>query len=84
MTDADTVHIDETRYRLFGIDALESRQTCRTWGRTRDCGAAATKALMSRAEGMSCEGSSINSYGRVIGVRSSDGEDPNAWLVENG
>ena len=82
--DADTVDVDGTRYRLFGIDAPETDQTCRAWGRTRDCGAAATEALMSRAEGMSCEGRGTNIYGRVIGVCSSGGEDLNAWLVANG
>ena len=82
--DADTVDIDGMRWRLFGIDAPESRQTCRAWGRTWDCGAAATEALMSRAEGMSCEGSGTDRYGRSIGVCSSGGEDLNAWLVANG
>ena len=82
--DADTVDVDGTRYRLFGIDAPEADQTCRAWGRTWDCGAAATEALRSRAEGMSCQGSGTDSYGRVIGVCSSGGEDLNAWLVANG
>ena len=82
--DADTVDVDGARFRLFGIDAPETDQTCRIWGRTWDCGAAATEALMSRAEGMSCEGSGTDSYGRTIGVCSSGGEDLNAWLVANG
>ena len=82
--DADTVDIDGTRYRQFGIDAPEARQTCRAWGRTWDCGAAATEALMSGAAGMSCSGSESDRYGRVIGVCSSGGEDLNAWLVANG
>ena len=82
--DADTVNVDGTRYRLFGIDAPETDRTCRAWGRTWDCGVAATEALMSRAEGMSCEGSGTDIYGRVIGVCSSGGEDLNAWLVANG
>ena len=82
--DADTVDIDETRFRLFGIDAPESNQTCRAWGWTWDCGAAATEALASRAAGMSCTGSETDRYGRSIGVCSSGGEDLNAWLVANG
>ena len=82
--DADTVDIDGTRYRLFGIDAPEASQTCRAWGRTWDCGAAATEALISRAEGMSCESSGTDRYGRAIGVCSSGGQDLNAWLVANG
>ena len=50
--DADTVDIDGIRYRLSGIDAPESHQTCRAWGRTWDCGSAAPEALMSRAGGI--------------------------------
>ena len=82
--DADTVDVDGTRYRLHGIDAPEARQTCRAWGRTWDCGAAATEALMSRAEGMSCTNDGTDAFGRAIGVCSSGGQDLNAWLVANG
>ena len=82
--DADTVDVDGVRWRLLGIDAPEARQSCRAWGRTWDCGAAATDALRSRAAGMNCEGSGTDQYGRSIGVCSSGGEDLNAWLVANG
>ncbi|MDE0240642.1 MAG: thermonuclease family protein [bacterium] len=82
--DADTVEIDGTRWRLHAIDAPETRQTCRAWGRTWDCGAAATDALMSRAASMSCAGSESDRYGRMIGVCSAAGEDLNAWLVAEG
>ena len=53
-------------------------------GRTWDCGAAATEALMSRAEGMSCTGSGTDAFGRTIGICSAGGRDLNAWLVANG
>ena len=82
--DADTVDIDGARWRLAGIDAPESRQTCRAWGRTWACGVAATEALRSRAAGMSCAGSETDRYGRSLGVCSSGGEDLGAWLVVNG
>ena len=82
--DADTVDVDGVRYRLHGIDAPEARQTCRALGRTWDCGAAATEALMSRMEGMGRAGSGTDAFGRTIGVCSSGGEDLNAWLVANG
>ena len=82
--DADTVEIGGVRYRLHGIDAPESRQTCRALGLTWDCGAAASEALASRAQGMSCAGSGTDRFGRTIGVCSSGGEDLNAWLVANG
>ena len=82
--DADTVDVDGVRWRLHGIDAPEARQTCRAWGLTWNCGAAATDALRSRSAGMSCEGGETDRYGRLVGVCSSGGEDLNAWLVTNG
>ena len=82
--DADTVEIDGTRYRLHGIDAPERYQRCRAWGRTWACGAAATEALASRAEGMVCEGGDADRHGRTIGTCFSGGEDLNAWLVAQG
>ena len=82
--DADTVDVDGTRFRLHGIDAPETRQTCRAMGRTWNCGQAATEALRSRAEGMSCAGGETDRYGRTIGTCSAAGADLNAWLVANG
>ncbi|MYI69897.1 MAG: thermonuclease family protein, partial [Boseongicola sp. SB0673_bin_14] len=82
--DADTVDVDGTRFRLHGIDAPETRQTCRAMGRTWNCGAAATEALRARAEGMSCSGGETDRYGRTIGTCSAGGTDLNAWLVANG
>jgi len=83
--DGDTVDVDGTRYRLHGIDAPESYQTCRAWGLTWECGQAATAALEARAAGLSCEGSgAADRYGRTVGVCSAGGEDLNAWMVANG
>lgn len=84
VVDADTVDVDGVRYRLHGIDAPEARQSCRAWGRSWDCGAAATEALISRAEGMSCTGNGADAFGRTIGTCSAGGQDLNAWLVANG
>ncbi len=84
IVDADTVDIDGTRYRLHGIDAPESNQTCRAWGHTWACGEAATQALVSHAGHLSCSGDSADRYGRVVGVCSSGGQDINAWLVLRG
>ena len=82
--DADTVDVDGTRFRLHGIDAPETRQTCRAMGRTWNCGAAATEALKARAEGMNCAGGETDRYGRTVGTCSAGGTDLNAWLVANG
>ena len=82
--DADTIDIDGTRYRLHGIDAPESYQTCRAWGHTWECGKAATQAFRSHIEGVSCTQASTDRYGRAIGHCSVGDEDINAWLVRNG
>ena len=84
VTDADMVEIEGARYRLHGIDAPESRQSCRAWGRTWGCGGAATEALRRQAEGMSRTGGGTDRYGRTIGVCSAGGRDLNAWLVAHG
>ena len=82
--DADTIDIDGTRYRLHGIDAPESYQTCRAWGHTWECGKAATQAFRSHIEGISCSEASTDRYGRAVGHCSVGDEDINAWLVRNG
>lgn len=86
VVDADTIDIDGIRYRLHGIDAPESYQTCRAWGYTWECGKAATHALMSHAGDISCQASSASDrYGRTIGrCTTSQGVDVNAWLVAHG
>ncbi len=84
VVDGDTVDVAGARYRLAGIDAPESYQTCRAWGLTWRCGDAATAALESRARGATCTGTSTDVYGRTIGVCSAGGEDLNAWMVANG
>lgn len=85
VVDADTIDIDGIRYRLHGIDAPESYQTCRAWGHTWECGNAATQALRSRIDSaVSCTHTSTDRYGRAIGHCSIGDEDLNAWLVRNG
>ena len=79
-----TISDDAPTFRLHGIDAPEADQTCRTWGRTWECGKAATAALESRTLEMRCSGSGTDRYGRTIGVCYEGIEDVNAWMVEQG
>ena len=46
--DADTIDVKNTRIRLYGLDAPESRQTCRAAGQRWACGEQATRALTDR------------------------------------
>ena len=46
IVDGDTIHINQTKIRLHGIDAPEMKQTCRTSeGKEQMCGVLAKQAL---------------------------------------
>ena len=86
VTDGDTLRIGAQRIRLHGIDAPESKQTCRVAGKTWPCGAAATRALRERIAGrpITCEERDRDRYGRIVAVCRLAGEDVNAWMVSQG
>ena len=46
VTDGDTIRIDGATWRLWGIDVLEGRQTCRIDARGYECGDQARAALL--------------------------------------
>lgn len=85
--DGDTIEIQGQRIRLYGIDAPESRQTCRDEnGRDYRCGQQATRALSNKIGGqtVSCDQRDIDRYGRIVAVCQVGGEDLNGWLVSEG
>ena len=45
IVDGDTIWISDTKIRLWGIDAPETKQTCTRDGKPWRCGEAATEAL---------------------------------------
>ena len=49
--DGETLVVDGRRFRLWGIDAPDSRQSCRMRGRDYDCGRIAATALMDLVAG---------------------------------
>ncbi len=85
--DGDTVEIHGQRIRLHGIDAPETKQTCRDGaGREYRCGEVATAALVhgiGRAA-VTCRGANTDRYGRLIGVCHVRDVDLNAWMVSQG
>ncbi len=84
--DGDTLDVGSVRVRLHGVDAFERGQTCDLPDGGWACGAAATAALKTRAEGrrVSCEVLDTDRYGRKVGRCHRDGVDVARALVDDG
>lgn len=84
--DGDTIEIHGQRIRLFGIDAVESRQRCSRDGQAWNCGRDAAFALADRIgrATIDCQGQEHDRYGRLVAVCFKGDEDLNRWMVENG
>ncbi len=85
--DGDTLHVQDTRIRMHGIDAPESQQLC-TLPRRRDwhCGKDATEALAAKIgnQSVTCHQQDIDRYGRVVATCWVGTTDLNRWMVEEG
>ena len=86
VVDGDTLEVRGTRVRLYGIDAPETAQRCRSGGRPWSCGREATRALAGRvgSRAVACESRDQDRYGRIVAVCRVAGEDVNAWMVVEG
>ena len=84
--DGDSLEIGETRFRLFGIDAIEARQTCERNGETWACGQDAAAALRALADGKSlnCTQRDSDPYGRVVASCTVNGRDLAEQMVRMG
>jgi len=85
--DGDTLEIHGARIRLWGIDAPESSQLCRSDESLQyQCGAEAANeldAFIARRP-VDCSPVSLDEYGRTVAACSVDGVDIAEWLVRNG
>ncbi len=87
VTDGDTLKISGERIRIFGIDAPESKQTCKRDGVTWLCGQEAGKALRELVanQSLSCDERDKDRYGRIVAVCVlPDGRDIGAVMVSSG
>lgn len=85
--DGDTLSIDETHYRLFGVDAPEAGQTCTDEkGGIWRCGREATRHLeqLVGAGVVSCDNRGVDDYDRIIAVCRARGQDLNRQMIVDG
>lgn len=85
--DGDTIEIHGERFRLFGIDAPESKQLCKSAaGKSYRCGQVAANALsdLIGRKTVTCEKKDIDRYRRIVAVCSVNGRDLGADLVARG
>lgn len=84
--DGDTLDVGGVRVRLHGVDAFERGQVCDLPTGGWPCGAAATTAMRSRAEGrrLVCEVRDTDRYGRKVSRCEREGVDVARALVEDG
>lgn len=67
MLDGDTIDLDGVRYRIHGIDAPETRQTCFRGGKEWQCGLEASLVMKRLATGqVRCQGIEQDRYGRTV------------------
>jgi endonuclease YncB( thermonuclease family) len=84
--DGDTIEINGTRIRLYGIDAPESDQTCLKNGVPWRCGQKAAVELADKISRRTvrCEPKDQDVYGRTVAVCQAGGIDLNAWMASQG
>jgi len=85
--DGDTIQIEDTTFRLHGIDSPEAGQKCNAAnGGTWSCGIDATNYLLSLIGNrtVTCDNRGIDDFDRVIGVCLTSQVELNAEMVEAG
>lgn len=85
--DGDTIQIGLTRIRLFGVDAFEAEQMCKSSdGGTYGCGGRSTRALREKIIGGSivCVPKGKDAYDRQLAVCRAGSTDLASWMVRTG
>lgn len=83
VTDGDTIKLDDTVFRLWGIDAAETHQLCVDgWA----AGRAATEYMIGLVRGrtVACDPKTKDRYGRTIAICRADDRDLGADMVSAG
>ena len=84
--DGDTIHIENNKIRLHGIDAPEIKQTCKVDNIKWSCGIESEKALKNFIieKKVKCEIVDKDRYNRLVGICYVENKDINQYLVKNG
>ena len=84
--DGDSLNIGGARFRLFGIDAVETRQTCNREQQQWQCGEEAATALRNLVNGkaVNCNQRDRDPYGRVVATCTVNGRDIAEQMVSMG
>ena len=86
VTDGDSLEIGTTRLRLFGVDAVEGRQSCTRDGHAWPCGNEAARKLRGLIgdRTVNCTKRDVDNYGRTVAVCRSGSTDLGAEMVRAG
>ena len=98
IVDGDTIHINNYKFRLEGIDAPEMKQQCKkeslkisyiigfTFYKDYNCGKISKNKLIAKINGseIKCVSSSKDRYKRYIATCFKGEIDLNRWMVRNG
>jgi len=84
--DGDTIRVNQRPVRLWGVDAVERKQTCVADGRPYGCGEKATGALASflGSTPVRCEVVDTDKYDRSVARCTSNGRDVGGYMVSIG
>mgnify|MGYP001472645986 CR=1 FL=1 len=87
IVDGDTIHLGKIKYRLYGIDAPETKQKCTRKNKDYSCGVEATrflKFLIKDDKGVYCKKKDIDKYKRIVAVCYYNNQNLNKLMVRNG
>jgi len=84
--DGDTIHIKSNKIRLHGIDAPETKQTCKVDNQDWYCGKQSTIELKNliNNQKVECTVNDVDRYNRYVAICFVNEININQWMVKNG
>ena len=84
--DGDTIHIKSNKIRLHGIDAPETKQTCKIDNQDWYCGKQSIKELKNliNNQKVECNVNDVDRYNRYVAICFVNEININQWMVKNG